>query len=353
MLSAGLIAACACPASPASPVTTEPAPTGAPGSASGASGASGGPVTLAFAGDIHFAGVLASRLDDPASAIGPMRSVLASADLAVANLETAVTTRGTPQEKQFVFRAPPTAFDAIKDSGIDIVTMANNHGLDYGPVSVPDALDAAALAKVAVVGLGRDDQEAFAPYVATVRGRRIAVLGASAVVDDSLVSSWSAGRGHPGIATALDGRNEAIVAAVEAIRTEVDTVVVELHYGRDLTTCPTTIQRTLADDLVTAGADVVVGQHAHVLVGGGYHGRAYVDYGLGNFEFYVPDGSRTSETGVLTLTVDGRTVSDPTWHPGRIVGGLPTALTGAAAAEAVAHKDSLRACAGLTAQPSS
>jgi len=308
-------------------------------------------VTLAFAGDIHFAGILASRLDDPLSAIGPMRSVLASADLAVANLETSVTTRGTPQEKQFVFRAPPTAFDAIRDAGIDVVTMANNHSLDYGPVGVPDALDAAAAARVAVVGLGRDDAQAFAPHIAIVKGRRIAVLGASAVVDDSLVSTWSAGPGHPGIATALDGHNEAIVAAVEAVRPTVDTVVVELHYGSDLKTCPTSIQRTLADDLVAAGADVVVGQHAHVLVGGGYQGTAYVDYGLGNFEFYVSDGSPTSETGVLTLTTDGRAISDPTWHPGRIVGGLPTALTGAAASEARAHKDSLRACAGLTAKP--
>ncbi len=321
------------------------------GAPRGAAPAAGAPVTLAFAGDIHFAGLLASRLDDPATAIGPMGSVLASADLAVANLETAVTSRGAPQPKQFVFRAPATAFEAVKASGIDVVTMANNHGLDYGPVSVPDAMAAAAAAGMPVVGIGMDARQAFMPYIATVRGRRVAVLGASAVVDERLVPTWSAGPGHPGIATALDGRNEALVAAVEAVRSQVDTVVVELHYGSDLMTCPTAIQRTLADDLVAAGADVVVGQHAHVLVGGGYHGTAYVDYGLGNFQFYVSDGARTSETGVLTLTVDGRTVSDPTWHPGRIVGGLPTPLTGAAADEARAHKDSLRACAGLTAAP--
>jgi poly-gamma-glutamate capsule biosynthesis protein CapA/YwtB (metallophosphatase superfamily) len=118
-------------------------------------------------------------------------------------------------------------------------------------------------------------------------------------------------------------------------------------------TCPTEIQRNLADDLVAAGADIVVGQHAHVVLGGGYQGSAFVDFGLGNFQFYVPNGGPTAETGVLTLTVDGRKVTHPRWVPGQIVNGLPTALTGEAASAASAHWDSLRDCAGLTTRPTS
>ena len=75
--------------------------------------------------------------------MGPMAGLLASADLAIVNLETAVTTRGTPEPKEFTFRAPPAAFTALVAAGVDVATMANNHGLDYGPVSVPDALAAA------------------------------------------------------------------------------------------------------------------------------------------------------------------------------------------------------------------
>lgn len=85
------------------------------------------PVTIAFAGDVHFAGNLAGRLDNPSTAMGPMATTLASADLAVLNLETAVTTTGSAQPKQFAFRAPPAVFDALKGAGIDVVTMANNH----------------------------------------------------------------------------------------------------------------------------------------------------------------------------------------------------------------------------------
>src|SRR4029079_18471080 len=116
------------------------------------------------------------------------------------------------------------------------------------------------------------------------------------------------GPGQPGVATALDGQNQRLVEAVRAVRPSADTVVVELHYGKDLTTCPTTVQRKLADDLVAAGADIVVGQHAHVLLGGGYLGAAYVHYGMGNFQFYASNGGTKTETGVLVLTAAGRTV---------------------------------------------
>ena len=308
-------------------------------------------VTVAFAGDVHFAGVLADRLTDPSTAMGPLTSVLADADLGVLNLETAVTTRGTPQPKQFTFRAPPVVFSALKDAGVDVVTMANNHALDYGPTSVVDALAAAQAAGMPVVGLGADDQQAFAPWITTVRGERIAFLGATAVVDDRLVRTWSAGPAQPGVATAIDGQNERLVAAVRAARGQADTVVVELHYGKDLTTCPTAVQRQLVTDLVTAGADVVVGQHAHVLLGGGYLGSAYVHYGMGNFQFYASNGGTKAETGVLVLTVAGRTVSGAAWHPGRIVDGLPTALTGTAATAATTRWEGLRDCAGLSAAP--
>jgi poly-gamma-glutamate capsule biosynthesis protein CapA/YwtB (metallophosphatase superfamily) len=310
------------------------------------------PVTIAFAGDVHFSGSLASRLAHPSTAMGPLGRELARADLAMVNLETAVTTRGYPQPKEYRFRAPPVAFDALSAGGIDVVTMANNHGLDYGPVSVPDALTAARERGMPVVGIGRDARQAFRPWIASVHGQRIAFIGATAVVDASLVASWSAGPHQAGVATALDGDNARLVAAIKKVRPHVDTVVVDMHYGSDLMQCPTDIQRGVVRDAVRAGADVVVGQHAHALLGAGYRGTAYVSYGLGNFEFYSA-GGLSAQTGVLTLTVDGREVTRPTWTPGTISGGLPIPLNGTAAAEAVDRWRSLRGCAGLSADPSS
>lgn len=302
---------------------------------------------------MHFEGFLAARLQHPRTAVGPLARILARADLSIVNLETAVTTRGSPQPKQYRFRAPPAAFTALKDAGVDVVTMANNHAMDYGPVSIPDALAAAKANSMPVIGIGEDAEQAYRPWIVTVHGQRIAFLAATAVLDPvSLVPSWRAGPHKPGLAMAMSSQYGALLSAVRAVRPRVATVVVDLHWGSELVACPTAAQRILAGKLVRAGADIVVGQHAHVLLAGGYQGSAYVDYGLGNFEFYVPNDVVTGRTGVLVLTVDGRAVSNPRWVPGQIVDGLPTPLTGAAARQAVDDWHRLDSCAGLSGRPS-
>jgi hypothetical protein len=309
----------------------------------------GEPVTLAFGGDVHFEGAVGSRLAaNPATALGPVAGVLRRADLAVVNLETAITERGTPAAKEFTFRAPPSALTALKAAGVDVATMANNHGQDFGVVGLRDSLAAASRAKLPVIGIGRDADEAFRPYRVTVKGQRIAVLGATQVLDSNLAAAWTAGDGKPGMASAYE--EERLLAAVRAARAEADTVVVDLHWGRELVNCPIDRQRALAPKLVAAGADVVVGSHAHILLGGGYLRGAYVHYGLGNFVFYSR-GGLTAQSGVLLLTMRGRAVRASRWGPAVIPGGIPTPLGGAAPDRAVASWQSLRRCTGLSARP--
>jgi poly-gamma-glutamate capsule biosynthesis protein CapA/YwtB (metallophosphatase superfamily) len=333
---------------PAGGGTTAPAaPTGA---GSGARRPSGNPVTLAFGGDVHFEGAIGARLArDPATTFGPIAALLRRADLAIVNLETAVTTRGTPAAKDFTFRAPPSAFAALRAAGVDVATMANNHGEDYGPVGLRDSLAAAAAASFPVVGIGEDAAQAFRPRLFTVNGQRVAVIGATQVLDANLAAAWSAGDGKPGLASAY--QVDRLLAAVRAARQRADTVVVFLHWGKELTGCPLERQRALAPRLVATGADVVVGSHAHVLLGAGFLDGAYVSYGLGNFVFYS-SGGVTARSGVLTLTVRGRAVTGVRWTPAVISGGVPLPLSGRAAGQAVAAWRALRGCTGLAAQAS-
>jgi poly-gamma-glutamate synthesis protein (capsule biosynthesis protein) len=149
----------------------------------------------------------------------------------------------------------------------------------------------------------------------------------------------------------MDGNNARLVAAVRAIRPHVDAVIVDLHYGSDLQTCPTEIQRGLDADLVRAGAAIVVGQHAHVLHGAGYDGDTNVDYGFGNIQFYVSGGGPQAETGVLTVTLTHGRATRAHWVPGRIESGLPYRSTGSTAAQERASWNALRGCTGLTATP--
>jgi poly-gamma-glutamate capsule biosynthesis protein CapA/YwtB (metallophosphatase superfamily) len=291
-------------------------------------------------------GVDAQRLvADPATAIGPIAKVLRGADLAMVNLETAITTRGTPAVKEFRFRAPPTAFTALKAAGIDVATMANNHGEDYGRVGLADTLAAASTAGFPVVGIGADQDAAFAPYDVTVKGDRVAIIGATQVLDNNLAATWTAGPDQPGLASARDVPR--LLDAVRAARETADTVVVYLHWGKELASCPTSSQRSIAQQLVDAGADIVVGSHAHVQLGAGRLGAAFVDYGLGNFVFYARGGSATARSGVLLLTVAGRAVTAARWVPAEIAGGVPQPLSGELATRGLEQWTSLQSCTGL------
>ncbi len=125
------------------------------GAGGGSRAASGTPITLAFAGDVHFEGGSRAALSGGLSAITP---ALSRADLTTVNLETAVTARGDREtSKAYTFRAPTSAFATLKNAGVDVVTMANNHALDYGQVGLADSLAASREAALPVVGAGVDE----------------------------------------------------------------------------------------------------------------------------------------------------------------------------------------------------
>jgi poly-gamma-glutamate synthesis protein (capsule biosynthesis protein) len=296
------------------------------------------PITIAFAGDVHFEGSLEAQLDDPPTALSPVASELSAADLTVVNLETAVGTGGSPEPKRFTFQAPPSAFEALAAAGVDVVTMANNHAGDFGRDGIRQALDAAEVARsasppLAVVGIGHDADDAFAPAMVDIGGATVAVLGASAADDDPTADPTghlAATDSQPGTADAVDAT--LLVRAVEQARAEADVIVVYLHWGIQGQSCPSHAQTELARATAEAGADVVVGSHAHRLQGAGMLGDTFVAYGLGNFAWYTQASTATTATGILTVTVDGGNVIGQEWTPAMIGSdGLPHPVDGAEA----------------------
>jgi poly-gamma-glutamate synthesis protein (capsule biosynthesis protein) len=290
--------------------------------------------------------MLRPQLDaNPSGVLAPVAPVLSSADLAIVNLETAITERGTPAVKNFTFRAPARALTALAGAGVDVATMANNHGFDYGPDGLTDSLAASAATGFPVIGIGRNAAQAYAPYRATVHGQRIAVIAATQVLDSNLISSWTATDTQAGLASAKEVPR--LVDAVHAVRPTTDTVVVFLHWGIEQHTCPSTDQETLARTLVDAGADIVIGGHSHRLEGAGKLGAAFVDYGLGNFVFYT-SGGPGAQSGVVRVTATGRDIDHYDFVPATLHNGVATPLSGDAATAAVAQWDQLRSCTNLT-----
>jgi poly-gamma-glutamate capsule biosynthesis protein CapA/YwtB (metallophosphatase superfamily) len=322
--------------SPAAASTAAPTPTGPP------------KITLAFGGDVHFAERTLALLSSPSTAFGPVADVFKAADVAMVNLESAVTDRGTPEPKRFHFRAPATAYEAIAAAGIDVVTVANNHGLDYGRVGLQDTIDSAASARMPLVGAGTDASAAYAPWITTVKGVKIAFLGMSQIQE--LASTWVAKDNRAGIAMAYStATNARAVAAVKAARAQADVVVVYLHWGQEYNKCPTAAMKSLARQLSEAGATMIVGTHAHVMVGDGWLGKTFVSYGLSNFLWWWNDAG-SNDTGVLRVTLSGSTIAKSEFLPAYIsrTTGQPIPSTGDEAARISAKQARLRGCTGLT-----
>jgi poly-gamma-glutamate capsule biosynthesis protein CapA/YwtB (metallophosphatase superfamily) len=257
-----------------------------------------------------------ARLVDPTTTLAPIADALSAADVTVVNLETAVTERGAPEPKTYTFRVAPVAFYALAAAGVDVVTMANNHAVDYGPEAPADTLAAIEAVPLPVVGIGTNERQAFAPAVIDVPGTTIAVFGATDVPDRTAAA------------------------------------------GRPTSSCTCTTARSgwaarqrssdIVSALAAAAADVVVGSHAHVLLGPGWFGRTYVSYGLGNFVWYTPSSVAEATRGVLTLTVREGSVVDVSWTP-TLTGqdGMRRVLSDSDGEQAVADWADLRGCTGL------
>jgi len=309
-----------------------------------------GTFTISFAGDVHFAGRTAARLSaNPATAFGRSAAVLSKADLSMVNLETAIAVGGSAEGKTFTFQAPPAAFTALKDAGVDIATMANNHGADYGADGLSQTLAAIRSSGFPVVGIGADATAAYAPYYTTVNGVRIAVVAASQVPDETLVN-FSATDDNPGIASAFSDR---LLASVRAAKGKADVVIAYLHWGTEYDSCPNSDQRGLADRLAAAGVAAVVGTHAHVLQGAGWRpDGTYVAYGLGNYFWWRSFGNAQDDNGVLTLTIAHDRVRTADFSPSRLDDtGVSPPATGAVARTILGEFTQATRCADLSSTP--
>jgi poly-gamma-glutamate synthesis protein (capsule biosynthesis protein) len=305
------------------------------------------PVTLGFAGDLHFEDHLAALLRRRGPALEPaVTAALRRPDLMVVNLETTLTERGLPERKEFTFRSSPRALDLLDHLGVDVVSLANNHAVDYGPVGLRDTLAAVRDSPVPVIGIGRDADAAFRARTFSIRGTRIAVVGASAR-DEHTARFWSAGPGKPGVAVAARPRR--LLEEVRRHTDRADVVVAYLHWGKEYSRCPNPKQVRYARAVAAAGADVVIGSHAHVLLGAGWRGDAYIGYGLGNFLWY---NQNSVDTGILELTIRNGDVVADSFRPARIrADGRPMLLDGRPRAAAITRWQRLRGCAELAARP--
>jgi hypothetical protein len=261
-----------------------------------------GPLTIQHVGD-----VLLDREAHPTlGALGAgvwdgARDTFAAADVVVANLECAATTRDDPQAKQFVFRCDLDELPRMRDAGVTAATVANNHSGDHGVLGIVDSLRNVEAAGMTGLGAGRDEAEAFAPRIVEVQGWRVALLGFGGVVP---VPEWTSWGDRPGQASGYDAA--AMARAVAAADEVADLVVVSIHWGEEGSFEPREEDRERAEAVIAAGADVVFGHHAHRLQPLERVDGVPVFWNLGNFVWpRTSDDAAVTAVGELTVSREG------------------------------------------------
>jgi len=255
------------------------------------------PVTLLFAGDVLLSDHVLNAYDKAGGIQGVLdegiRKQIRGADIFMVNQEFPFSSRGAAvADKQYTFRLPPSRVNLLKEMGIDVVTLANNHILDFGTDPLVDSGTTLDVAGIDYVGAGENLERAKKLLLRRVNGTTIGYLGASRVYMDA---SWAATAGRPGVFSTYDPRD--LVAEIEAAREVCDYLVVYVHWGIERDTKPQEYQRTLAMNYIDAGADLVVGSHPHVLQGVEYYNGKPILYSLGNFVF----GSSIPSTALLKV----------------------------------------------------
>ncbi|MGH9167727.1 MAG: CapA family protein, partial [Acidimicrobiia bacterium] len=205
---------------------------------------------LALAGDTMLGRKVGEAIDSSAPLFSEeVVAAVREADLVVLNLECCISERGErwpDPRKPFFFRAPPKAVEVLDHLGVDCVTLANNHALDYGPVALRDTLDLLSRAGIATVGAGRDVDEARAPAVVERDGFRLGVIGFTDHPED-----FAAGASRPGVALVDLGVTELPGWLAEAIRgLDADAVLLTPHWGPNMTPEPLPHIRGMADLLL-------------------------------------------------------------------------------------------------------
>ncbi|MDJ0755316.1 MAG: CapA family protein [Ardenticatenaceae bacterium] len=320
------------PPSPTPRPTTQPSPT--PTATPTETPLPPSAVHIAAVGDIMLDRTLGrviadGRLEYPFAA---MAEELIPADITIGNLECALGDTGQPQEgKSYPFQAPPQAAEALAVGGFDIVSLANNHAMDYGPESLLQGIDLLQTAGVVPIGAGVDRAAAHAPHIIEANGQTVAFLAyvnVPAEVGGFDVETWDATDQSPGLAW---GRLEEIEEDIAAVRSEVDHVIIVLHSGLEYVRFTDDVQRELARGAIDAGASAVIGHHAHILQGIERYNGGLIAYGLGNFAF---DINGEPDTAVLHLWLYPDGEIDFELRPAVIqVGGAPRPATAEEAAE--------------------
>ena len=280
------------------------------------------PITLLFTGDIMLDRGVKYMVEkhgdnDFSFPFAKIADEIKNADLAMANLESQISNKGSKVGSIYSFRAPIEAMQGLTFSGIDIVSLANNHALDYGSQALKDSLERLIDAGISPVGVGNEYQ-AFSPAIKTVNSERDARyidtryntrFAFFAYTDQMPVSSQAKGKSF-GIAVINKDNLTKIKADIELAKQLADIFIVSFHWGTEYAKEPGLEQVDLARDMIDVGADLIIGHHPHVVQKYEKYKDGYIFYSLGNFIFDQGFSNETLEGEIAKIIIKDKKIID-------------------------------------------
>ena len=252
-----------------------------------------------------------------------VQEYLRASDLAIGNLETSITDRNIKWEgKKYNFKAPSRVLKGLKDSGIEVVTIANNHVLDYGHDGLIDTMKNLDKYDIKYAGAGKNKKEAVKGVILEKKGVKVGILSFSRVIPDM---KWYAKDNRAGIVSAYDPYVNEMLECIKEMKKEADIVILSIHWGVERSTSPRKEEIAVAKKAIDSGADIVMGHHPHVLQGIEIYKGKPIFYSLGNFVFGSWD-KINSKTVIGQVVIKGKKVSDVKIIPCKIVNCRPVPL---------------------------
>ena len=266
-----------------------------------------GDITLSFVGDVSLADNwdIMPKYDERKIGIygvldEEVLSIMNNADIMVANNEFTLSNRGTRLNKAYTFKGDPKRASIYKEMGVDLVSLANNHIYDYGHDAFIDTLNTLKSQDIAFVGAGNNIEEAKKPYYYIINGYKIAFLNATRA--EKNIITPEATENKEGVFRCYDP--SLFIEEIQKAKQESDYVVALIHWGKEQSHNLEQVQIDTGKKYIDAGADALVGSHAHVLQGMEIYNGKLIAYNLGDFLF----NDWTTETGILNVNIanDGK-----------------------------------------------
>ncbi len=235
---------------------------------------------LAFVGDIYLGGFMQGKnLKDPSYPFTQVAPVLNNSDILIGNLESPLSLKGEVWlEKTFTLQTDPRTVQSLKFANFSVLTLANNHIMDFGPEALAETLAVLDKNNIKRAGAGMNLAEARRPAILDHNGLTIAVLA----YNNTFPLEFNAGPNRPGTAY---GDLPVVLQDIRAVREKADIVIVAFHWSAELLEIPKDYQRIFAKKCIAAGANIVIGHHPHILQPLEVIDGGLVAYSLGNFAF--------------------------------------------------------------------